>query len=117
MAYSIDFRKKVLSIKEQENLTFLEVSKRFGVGINSVIRWTKKIEPQRTRNKPASKIDWSDLVKDVEQYPDSYQSERAARFGVSRQGIAYALKKLKISRKKKPLNIQKQTKRHNEHFK
>ena len=40
------------------------------------------------------------MAKDVEEHPDSYQYERVARFGVSQQGIAYALKKLKISRKK-----------------
>ena len=49
MTYSIEFRKKILSIKEQEKLTFSEVSKRY-----------------------------------------SYQYERAARFGVSPPGIAYA---------------------------
>ena len=42
-----------------------------------------------------------------------YQYERATRFGVSRQGIAYALKKLKISRKNKPSNLPKPAQRHN----
>ncbi len=27
------------------------------------------------------------LAKDVEEYPDDYQRERAARFGVSKHGI------------------------------
>ncbi len=39
MTDSLDFRKKVLLTKEQENLTFLEVSKRFCVGSASVERW------------------------------------------------------------------------------
>jgi transposase len=38
MTYSVDFRKQVLSIKATENLTLLEVSKRFGVGQASVVR-------------------------------------------------------------------------------
>lgn len=113
MTYSSDFRKKVLLIKEQENLTFSEVSKRFGVGQASVVRWSKRIESQPTRNKPTTKMDWKALLRDVEEYPDSYQYERAQRFGVSRQGIAYALKRLKISRRKKPSNTQKQTPKHN----
>jgi transposase len=112
MTYSIDFRKKVLAIKEQENLTLLEVSKRFGVGQASVVRWSKDIESQRTRNKPPTKINWEALTQDVDEHPESYQYERAARFGVSRQGIAYALKKLKISRKKKPSTTHKQTHKH-----
>jgi Zn-dependent peptidase ImmA (M78 family) len=37
------------------------------------------------------------LAQDVQEHPDSYQYERAARFGVSQQGIAYALKKLKLA--------------------
>ncbi len=100
MTYSVDFRKKVLSIKKKEELTLSEVSKRFGVGQASVVRWSKDIEPQRTRHKPTTKMDWEALAQDVNEHPDSYQYERAARFGVSQQGIAYALKKLTLSRKK-----------------
>jgi len=100
MTYSIDFRNKVFSIKEQENLTFSEVSNRFGVGQASVVRWSKEIEPQRTRTKPTTKLNWEALAQDVEEPPESYQYERAIRFGVSPQGIAYALKKLNLSRKK-----------------
>ena len=112
MTYSIDFRKKVLSIKEQENLSLSEVSKRFGVGQASVVRWSKNIEPQRTRTKPTVKLNWEALAQDVQEHPDSYQYERAARFGVSQQGIAYALKKLKLARKKKPSNLPKPIERH-----
>jgi transposase len=54
MTYSIDFRKKVLSIKEQENLTLVEVSKRLGIGQASVMRWSQDIEPKRTRTKPTN---------------------------------------------------------------
>lgn len=117
MAYSIDFRKQVLSLKEQEKLTFSEISKRFCVGIATVMRWSKSIEPKKTRNKPSTKINWEALLKDVEAYPDSYQYERAERFGVSRQGIAYALKRLKVSRKKKTFQHPKADKKKQETFK
>jgi transposase len=60
----------------------------------------KRLEPCRFRNKPATKIDMEFLVRDVELYPDAYQHERAERFGCSQRGIGYALKRLKISRKK-----------------
>ena len=90
MTYSIDFRKKVLSIKVQENLTLSEVSTRFGIGQASVVRWSKNIELQRTRNKPTTKLNWEILAQDVDEHPDSYQYERAACFGVSQPGIAYA---------------------------
>lgn len=112
MTDSIDFRKKVLAIKAQENLTLSAGSKRFGVGQASVVRWSKNREPQRTRNKPTTKLHWEALAQEVEEHPDSYQYERAARFGVSQQGIAYALKQLKLSRKKTPSNLPRPIQRH-----
>lgn len=100
MTYSIDFRRKVLSIKEQENLSDEETALRFGIGIASLTRWKARLEPQQTRNKSATKINMDALAKDVEMYPDAYQYERAERLGVSQRGICQALKRLKISYKK-----------------
>ena len=42
------------------------------------------------------------LKKDIEDYPDSFQYERAERFGVSASGIQHALKRLKVTYKKNP---------------
>lgn len=102
MTYSNDFRKKVLFIKEQESLSFAKVAKRFGVGIASIVRWTKDIESKKTRNKPATKIDMEALKKDIEAYPDAYQYERAKRLNVSPMGIAHALRRLGVTYKKNP---------------
>lgn len=100
MTYSIDFRKKVLAIKEKEKMSFELVSKRFGIGKNTVFVWTKKILPLRTRNKVSTKIRIDKLKEDVVQYSDAYQYERAERLGVSKSGIQKALKKLNITYKK-----------------
>jgi transposase len=100
MAYSIDFRRKVLEIKSRESLSFEEVALRFGVSKSSVSRWAKRLEPCLTRKKTATKINPDRLIRDVEQHPDAYQHERAERFGCSQRGICEALKRLKISRKK-----------------
>lgn len=100
MAYSIDFRRKVLAIKDRDRLSFEETASRFGISQSSVSRWAKRLEPCQTRNKPATKIDMERLVRDVEAHPDAYQHERAERFGCSQRGICEALKRLKISRKK-----------------
>ena len=56
MTYSVDFRRKALAIKEQENLTFEEAATRFGVGKASLVRWNARLEPCRTRQRPATKI-------------------------------------------------------------
>lgn len=100
MTYSIDFRRQALLIKEQEQLSFEAIAERFGVAKSSVFRWSKQLEAQRTRPKPATKVDMEALKQEVETYPDAYQYERAERLGVSRRGIGYALKRLGISRKK-----------------
>lgn len=100
MTYSVDFRYQVLAVREKENLSFANAAKRFGIGLNTVVRWSKKIAPTLKRNKPATKIDMEGLKKDVEDYPDAYQYERAQRLKVSKAAIWYALKRLGVSYKK-----------------
>ncbi len=107
MTYSSDFRRKVLSVREKEDLTIAEVAARFCVGVASVVRWIKHPDPKRTRNKPATKINMEVLARDVLEHPDAYQYERARRMGVSVQGINYALRRLGVSYKKKHWRTQK----------
>lgn len=106
MTYSRDFRMKVLAVREQENLSMAKVAKRFGVGLKSVLRWSQNIESITKRNKPATKIDMEALKRDVEQYPDAYQYERAERLGVSEGCVFHALKRLNVTYKKNPKSPQ-----------
>ncbi|UZO79420.1 transposase [Aquimarina sp. ERC-38] len=100
MAYSLDFRQRVFKVKEEEGLSFQELSDRFRVTTRTLFRWQKCIEPKVKRNKPATKIDMGALAKDVADHPDHYQYERAKKFGVTQSSIYYALKRLNISNKK-----------------
>ena len=100
MTYSTDFRRKVLEVKERDGLSSEKTAALFGVGKSSVQRWTERLEPCPSRNKPATKIDMEQLAQDVALYPDAYQYERAERLGCSRRGIGEALKRLSIGRKK-----------------
>ncbi len=55
MTYSLDFRRKVLSVREEEGLTIAEVAIRFKIGVASVTRWIKGAEinpPLRSIWKP-----------------------------------------------------------------
>ncbi len=97
MTYSLDFRRKVLSVRKQEGLTIPEVAARFCIGVATVVRWLQRLEPQTTRNKPATKIDRIALARDVREYPDAYQAERAKRIGVSEKGVGHALRRMNIS--------------------
>ena len=91
----------MLAVKERENLSFEDVALRFDIGSkNTVFRWSKKLEPCETRNKPATKIDMDTLARDAELYPDAYQYERAQRLGVSESCVQAALKRLNITHKK-----------------
>jgi len=100
MTYSLDFRKQVLKIRAREGLSIEQVAVRFGIGKASVMRWLVELEPKKTRNKPATKINMDLLREDVANFPDSFQYERARRFGVSKSGIGLALVRLKLSYKK-----------------
>ena len=98
--YSLDFRKRVLAIKEKEQLTFQQTSDRFDVSIRTLFSWIKRIDPKLKRNKPATKIDMEALAKDVEKNPDRFQYERARDYGVSQWAIGRALRRLNIRHKK-----------------
>ena len=111
MTYPILFRRKVLSVREKENLSIAQVAKRFCVGVASVTRWIKTPDPKTTRNKPATRINMERLAQDVKNYLDAYQYERAKRLGVNTQGINHALKRLSVTYKKKPVSPQSQRRR------
>lgn len=100
MTYSLDFRRRIFAIKEKQELSFSETSKRFDVPMRTLFRWKKRMEPKIKRNKPATKIDMEALRNNVKEYPDLYQYERAEKFGVTQGAIWFALKRLGISYKK-----------------
>jgi transposase len=110
--YNLDDRQRVMKVKAREGLTYPETRHRFGVGMRTLFKWNKKIEPQRRRNKPATKIDMEALRRDVVNHPHQYQYERAQMFGVSTTAIFYglkdsgsALKKRGIIRRQRQWNV------------
>ncbi|MFZ1492229.1 MAG: IS630 transposase-related protein [Candidatus Competibacter denitrificans] len=98
MAYSHDFRCKVLAVRERDQLSIAQAAERFAVGSASVTRWLKRVE-----RKPSGARRGTLDIAALEQrdYPDAYPYERAARLGVRQSTICYALKKkLRVSYKK-----------------
>ena len=61
MTYSVHFRKKVLKIKAEEKLSFVEVASSFRLSKTTVFKWSKNLEPKKKRNRPATKIDMEAL--------------------------------------------------------
>ena len=107
MTYPLEFRKKVMEVKAKHGLTYQQTAERFFIGKDTLTRWHKCLEPKANKNRPAIKLDIIELQKDVKQYPDAYQYERAERLNVSSSCIFYALKRMKISFKKRHLPTQK----------
>ncbi len=70
MAYSHDFRRQVLSVRKKEGLTIAEVADRFGVGVASVVRWTKNIH-RKKQGFRKRKIDLDVLRQDILDHPDA----------------------------------------------
>ena len=82
-----------------------EASVLFQVGIATIFRWAalKKskgnIEPLR-RKYAYKRIDDQKLIEYVEANPDHFLSQIGEHFSLTPQAIFYALKRLKITRKK-----------------
>ncbi|WP_063654101.1 IS630 transposase-related protein [Candidatus Arsenophonus triatominarum] len=110
MSYTIDFRRKVISVRKAEGLTIRETAKQFRIGKASLVRWLKRPEPKNSTPRKR-KLDKNALAKDVEQYPDAYQKERAERFGVCKKTIWQSLKKLGLTYKKNSIPSKNQRKR------
>ena len=101
------FQKKILA-KLEEGQSIRSVAQHFEINKNTIVEWKKRIEIKRTRPRKPSKVDDDALRADVEQYPDDYQYERAARFGCGTSTIGDALKRLNITVKKRPYGTRKQ---------
>ena len=100
MTYGVEFRRHVLLVREREGLTFAGTFERFSVGVASLTRWTRQVEPKAPREGRPRKIDLEKLMGDVRDDPDAFQHERAARFGVPPKAIWQALCKLGVTYKK-----------------
>jgi transposase len=112
--YSLDLRKRTLEYIEETG-DKLKASQLFKVGIATIYRWinrkaqTGNIEPSPKKSYK-KKIDDQKLITYIEQNPDHFLSEIAAHFGTTLQAIFYALRRLKITRKKRPRFTKKGTK-------
>ena len=101
MSYSLDLRKKVISYIENGGKV-TQAAKMFGIGRATIYRWLNRPNLEVTKVEHRKrKLDWEALEKDVKLNPDEKLIERGKKFGVHTTAIWYALKKMKITRKKK----------------
>ena len=106
MAYSIDFRKKVLSYCERTG-SITEASHLFQISRNTIYGWLKikektgELKHQVKGTKPR-KVDRDRLKNYLTNNPDAYLTEIAAEFDCHPTTIHYALKAMGYTRKKEP---------------
>jgi putative transposase len=103
MAHSLDLRQRVVDYVEAGG-SITEAAKIYKIGRASIYRWLSRVDLNPTKvERRHRKLDWKALGKDVEENPDARLIDRANKFGVRPSAICYALKKMKINRKKKEL--------------
>ena len=110
MGYSIDYKKRAVAYK-QDGHTFKELHEAFKIPPETYYTWKSKLENgyynTKIKFERKRKIDKAELKQAVEERPDAYLIELAELFQCSPQAVFYALRKLNITLKKRPLPIQK----------
>ena len=105
MSYSTDYRKRTIEYR-QAGHTLEETHQIFKVSKTTIREWEKQLNETGSLEKKAlhrgsRKIDPETLKAYIAEHPDAYQSEMAEVFQCSESGIRYALKRHKITRKKR----------------
>ena len=99
MTYPAHIRKKILA--ELEDSTYREVAARHRISPNTLATWKKQPQPKGSRRSTPRLLTEEVIRQDVAEHPDDYQWERAARLGCSQNGIWKALKRYRITVKKR----------------
>ena len=105
MAYDEKFRIRAVEYRK-EGHTIEQTAKVFKVSTTTIKKWTKKYDEtgeikDRPPKRTFKKIDPVKLEEYMEKYPDAYLLEIAKVFSCSDAAIVKALKRLKITRKKR----------------
>lgn len=105
MSYSKDLRKRTLKFVD-EGGSIKEACLLFEVSRSSFQRWRLKQKNtgsvvSKSRQRTPYKIDNAKLTAFIVKHPDAYLNEIAAHFQVTIPCVSIALKRLKITRKKR----------------
>ena len=105
MSYEKKYKQRVLQY-HAEGHTQEETASLFGVSRSTIKDWKRREKAgesldAKKRNRRPAKIFPEALSAYVSENPDAYLSEIAERFNCSAEAIRLALKKLKITRKKR----------------
>ena len=104
--YDAKYKLRTLAYRN-EGHTLAQTSNVFGISINTIRKWEKKLKEEGNFNRRPiqrrfRKIDPQKLKDYVAEHPDAYLREIAAHFGCWPNAVRKALHRLKITRKKRP---------------
>ena len=103
MGYGIDLRRQVMRFINKGG-SKVEAAILFGVARSRIYEWLKLDKSLSSGKKPgpkkATRIDEAALLSALKENPDALLRELAVRFKVDPSSIYYALKRLRVSRKK-----------------
>lgn len=105
MSYPTKYRERTIEYRKDGH-TLQETHEIFKVSISTIRSWEIQLEKEgHLEKKPLhrsfKKIDPEKLSAYVAEHPDAYQKEIAEVFGCSATAIHLAMKRLKITRKKR----------------
>ena len=105
MSYSKDYRERTIEYR-QAGHSLEATHEVFKVSRSTIQKWEKQLKEtgdlgKKELHRGFRKIDPEKLKAYVGEHPDAYQSEMAEAFGCSESGIRDALKRHKITRKKR----------------
>jgi len=100
MTYSIDLRERVLSFLSDGGSKSAAV-RTFKVSRDTIYRWLNADDLHPKKHGPrCSKIDMLALRRHVEENADMFLHERAEVFNVSTSAMHYAMKRLRVVKKR-----------------
>lgn len=109
MPYSLDLRKKVVEYVERGG-GVTKATQIFQVSRASIYRWLNRENLEATKVKRRQgKLNWEALKEDVKENPQHRLIDRAVKFKVQPSAILYALRQMKITRKKNNYVTEKET--------
>ena len=105
MSYSKEYRERTIEYR-QAGHTLEETRQVFKISITTIRKWEKQLKEmgdlgKKELHRSYRKIDPEKLKAYVAEHPDAYQAEMAKEFGCSESGIRDALRRHKITRKKR----------------
>ena len=115
MSYSKKYRERTIEYR-QAGHTLEETHQVFKVSISTIREWEKQLKEtgdlgKKELHRSFRKIDPEKLKAYVAEHPDAYQTEMAEAFGCSESGIRDALRRHKITRKKRRSAIRSRTRK------